>query len=214
MDEVGYLVPRNKFFLASAQITGLVGYNARSTHEIANSLARIDERLESHEPKKDNVAALYAGALDTSGDVVDRTYVGRWICKAGYPSLRSIVQPGGRNRDKRRELFIVRMREAAGEWGRGLPSLMTDAEIGRFFDVAPAVLASIEESQAERAIVVDKPVVDEPDKAEDLVAVATAAQDEKLAEALKPVAVEQAEPVDAKPPLERDQKGDTPGKKK
>ena len=94
----------------------------------------------------DNVTALYAAAIDTSGDVVERTIPGKWFLQAKFPTLRNIVEFGQKKptRDKRDE-FIKRMIEAAGQLD-GLPAIMKQRpeELGRFFDLAPGVLAAIE----------------------------------------------------------------------
>lgn len=94
----------------------------------------------------DNVTALYAAAIDTSGDVVERTIPGRWFVQAKFPTLKSIVDFGQKKptRDKRDE-FARRMIESAGSL-EGLPAIMKQRpeELRRFFDLAPGVLAAIE----------------------------------------------------------------------
>jgi hypothetical protein len=89
----------------------------------------------------DNVTALYAAAVDVSGDIVGRTNAGRWLNEAGFASLAGIVR--AKPKLKRKD-FVDRLRAIAKGF-TGLPSVLSDEEIGRFFDYAPSVLEAIEQ---------------------------------------------------------------------
>jgi hypothetical protein len=90
----------------------------------------------------DNVTALYAAAIDVSGDIVGRTTAGQWLNAAGFDSLGGIVR--AKPKLKRKD-FVDRLRAAAKGF-TGLPSVISDDEIGRFFDYAPGVLEAIEQT--------------------------------------------------------------------
>jgi len=94
----------------------------------------------------DNVTALYASGFDVTGDVVDRTISGEWINRAGFKSIKSIVDLANRKpTGNRRNEFITKMVDNASGLG-GLPAVMklSREELGRFFDLAPGVYAAIE----------------------------------------------------------------------
>ena len=117
---------------------------------IAYELDRIDDRLAAlGRQDQDNVTALYAAAVDTSGDIVGRTEAGRWLNKCGYGSLKAIVDSGRRNRAGRRQHFVECLRRTSGEFPNGLAKVMTDDELGRFYDLAPSVWKAIVASQVE-----------------------------------------------------------------
>lgn len=92
----------------------------------------------------DNVTALYAAAVDVSGDIVGRTNAGLWLNEAGFGSLAAIVR--AKPKLKRKD-FVDRLRAMAKGF-TGLPSVLSDEEIGRFFDYAPSVLEAIEQTPA------------------------------------------------------------------
>jgi hypothetical protein len=122
------------------------------TTAIEDKLDEIFEALQALGRRDtDNVTALYAAAVDTSGDIVGRTIPGQWLNKANYSSLQDIADPrGGESNDVRRSEFIKQLHYAADGFKSGLPAVMTDEEIGRFFDLAPATLKAIVESQEPR----------------------------------------------------------------
>ncbi|RRI06426.1 hypothetical protein EH240_03915 [Mesorhizobium tamadayense] len=96
---------------------------------------------------KDNVTALYAAAVDTTGDIVGRTIAGQWLNQAGFKSLHDIETFNNRKpQGTRRDDFIKRIRNA-GSFSSGLPSVVTDDELARFFELAPAVQKAIDDSQ-------------------------------------------------------------------
>ena len=117
--------------------------------KIANSVGGIEQAVQAIGRRdKDNVTALYAAAVDTTGDIVDRTVPGKWLNAAKYTSLKDIVASGkGKSSQQRRAEFIRRLRDEAANFQSGLPVVMTDNEIGRFFDLVPAVLKAITDSQ-------------------------------------------------------------------
>lgn len=117
--------------------------------KIANSVSGIEQALQAFGRRdKDNVTALYAAAVDTTGDIVDRTVPGKWLIAAKYNSLKDIVASGkGKSGQQRRAEFIRRLRDEAANFNSGLPAVMTDDEIGRFYDLVPAVLKAITDSQ-------------------------------------------------------------------
>jgi hypothetical protein len=119
------------------------------TTAIERKLDKISEALEALGRRdKDNVTALYAAAVDTSGEIVGRTIPGQWLNQAQYFSLQEIVSRGDESHSIRRSEFIKQLHDAAVGFKSGLPAAMTDEEIGRFFDLAPATLREIQESQA------------------------------------------------------------------
>ncbi|WP_027061451.1 hypothetical protein [Mesorhizobium loti] len=121
----------------------------RKLGEIGKAIDRLDETVQSLGLRdKDNVTALYAAAVDTTGDIVGRTIAGRWFNQAKFMSLQEIVafQTKGKSQESRRNEFIKRVREA-NTFSSGLPTVVTDSELGRFFDLAPAVLNAIAASQ-------------------------------------------------------------------
>ena len=116
--------------------------------EITTAINRLDETVQSLGLRdKDNVTALYAAAVDTSGDIVGRTIAGRWFNQAKFASLQDIVAfQKGKPQENRRNEFVKRLRDA-NTFSGGLPSVVTDSELVRFFDLAPAVMNAIAASQ-------------------------------------------------------------------
>ncbi|BAV50783.1 hypothetical protein MesoLj113a_66900 [Mesorhizobium sp. 113-1-2] len=116
--------------------------------EIGKAIDRLDETVQSLGLRdKDNVTALYAAAVDTSGDIVGRTIAGRWFNQAKFASLQEIVAfQKGKPLETRRNEFVRRVRDA-NTFSTGLPTVVTDSELARFFDLAPAVLNAIAASQ-------------------------------------------------------------------
>ncbi|QKD06703.1 hypothetical protein [Mesorhizobium loti] len=115
--------------------------------EIGKSLHQIDRTMQSFGvPEKDNVTALYAAAVDTTGDIVGRTTAGQWLNQAKFASLHEIVAfQKGKPQDVRRTEFIKRMRGVPAI-DHGLPAVISDSELVRFFELAPAVWKAIEDS--------------------------------------------------------------------
>jgi hypothetical protein len=96
---------------------------------------------------KDNVTALYAAAVDTSGDIVGRTHAGQWLNLAKFNSLQDIVKFNSRKPlEVRRQDFIDQVR-AVHPVPPGLPAVVTEGELARFYELAPAVLRAINDSQ-------------------------------------------------------------------
>ncbi|MGX5830957.1 hypothetical protein [Mesorhizobium sp. 43Arga] len=116
--------------------------------EISAAINRLDETVQSLGLRdKDNVTALYAAAVDTSGDIVGRTIAGRWFNQAKFQSLQDIVTfQKGKPQENRRNEFLKRLHEA-NTFSGGLPSVVTDSDLVRFFDLAPAVMTAIAASQ-------------------------------------------------------------------
>jgi hypothetical protein len=116
---------------------------------IGDALNDLDRTVQSFGlPEKDNVTALYAGAVDTTGDIVGRTHVGQWLNEAKFKSLQDIADLHKTKPQRtRRDEFIKRMR-AVDPVPPGLPAVVTDGELARFFELAPAVLKAINDSQA------------------------------------------------------------------
>ncbi|GLQ76585.1 hypothetical protein GCM10007881_01000 [Mesorhizobium huakuii] len=116
--------------------------------EISAAINRLDETVQSLGLRdKDNVTALYAAAVDTSGDIVGRTIAGRWFNQAKFASLQDIVTfQRGKPQENRRNEFVKRLRDA-NTFSSGLPAVVTDSELVRFFDLAPAVMNAIAASQ-------------------------------------------------------------------
>ncbi|SFO57400.1 hypothetical protein SAMN03159463_02318 [Mesorhizobium sp. NFR06] len=96
---------------------------------------------------KDNVTALYAAAIDTSGDIVGRTYAGQWLNQANFKTLQDIVKFNSRKQlEVRRQDFVDQLR-AVDPVPPGLPAVVTDGDLARFYELAPAVLKAINDSQ-------------------------------------------------------------------
>jgi hypothetical protein len=94
---------------------------------------------------RDNITALFAAAVDVSGDIVDRTLPGIWINSARFGSLAAIVKfAEKKSPEDQRNKFIDRMLKAAEQFDRGLPTQMTAEEIGRFYDLVPSTWAAIQ----------------------------------------------------------------------
>ena len=89
--------------------------------------------------------ALFGAGVDTTGDIVGRTIPGKWLNDAGYARLGDIV-PKGRPTDKGRAEFISRMTAIAGNYS-GLPPLMSETDLGLFYELVPSTLKAIEDSQ-------------------------------------------------------------------
>ncbi|RNJ44845.1 hypothetical protein B5V01_00695 [Mesorhizobium erdmanii] len=116
--------------------------------EISAAINRLDETVQSLGLRdKDNVTALYAAVVDTSGDIVDRTIAGRWFNEAKFQSLQDIVTfQKGKPQENRRKEFVRRLHET-NTFSGGLPWVVSDSDLVRFFDLAPAVMNAIAASQ-------------------------------------------------------------------
>lgn len=116
--------------------------------EIGKAINRLDETVQSLGLRdKDNVTALYAAAVDTTGDIVGRTIAGRWFNQAKFMSLQDIVTfQKGKPQENRRHEFFRRLKDA-NNFSSGLPAVVTESELVRFFDLAPAVMNAIAASQ-------------------------------------------------------------------
>ncbi|TGT87503.1 MULTISPECIES: hypothetical protein [unclassified Mesorhizobium] len=115
---------------------------------IGKAIDRFDETVRSFGLRdRDNVTALYAAAVDTTGDIVGRTNAGQWLIRAEFPSLQAIVKfQKTKPQDERRSEFVKRVR-AVEPVPPGLPATITDSELARFFDLVPAVISAINASQ-------------------------------------------------------------------
>lgn len=115
---------------------------------IGQALKDLNQTVQSFGLRdKDNVTALYAAAVDTTGDIVDRTHAGQWLNQAKFASLQTIVAfHASKPQQTRRDEFIKRVR-AVDPVPPGLPAVVTDGELARFFELAPAVLKAIADSQ-------------------------------------------------------------------
>jgi hypothetical protein len=131
--------------LAKQPSADILDKNLSAIGDALNELHRTVQSLGLRD--KDNVTALYAAAVDTTGDIVGRTIAGRWLNLAKFTSLQDIVKFNIRKRlEARRQDFIDQVR-AVGPVTSGLPAVVTDAELARFFELAPAVLQAIIDSQ-------------------------------------------------------------------
>jgi hypothetical protein len=120
---------------------------ARSVPKIVGALGDIDSTLEGIEEAivaingpSANVTALYAAAIEGDGTINTRHAPGDWLHRAtGLNNLKELAeQAESGDSSASRQSFIEHMRERAGSY-QGLPSVMTDAEVGQFFDLSPVV---------------------------------------------------------------------------
>lgn len=106
--------PANKFHEGIKARFEAVDETSQSIKLLTGAVRKVADAVQSLGMRdKDNVTALYAAAVDTTGDIVDRTNAGQWLNSAKFKKLRDLVKF---RKDEpqaiRRQDFVDKMRAA------------------------------------------------------------------------------------------------------